>query len=83
MQHDWFMYHLRSIYTNRLEFPFKSDVEGSTYNQIISKPHHSRGIIVPEGTFVGCGIEEKKKIGRFPPHFPLPRRKQPNKHMAE
>ena len=23
MQHDWFMYHLRSTYKNRLEFPFK------------------------------------------------------------
>ena len=22
MQHDWFMYHLRSTYKNRLEFPF-------------------------------------------------------------
>ena len=23
MQHDWFMYHLRSTYKNRLDFPFK------------------------------------------------------------
>ena len=23
MQHDWFMYHLRSAYKNRLDFPFK------------------------------------------------------------
>ena len=22
MQHDWFMYHLRSTYTNRPDFPF-------------------------------------------------------------
>ena len=22
MQHDWFMYHLRSTYKNRLDFPF-------------------------------------------------------------
>ena len=24
MQHDWFMYHLRSTYKNRLDFPFKT-----------------------------------------------------------
>ena len=24
MQHDWFMYHLRSTYKNRLDFPFKA-----------------------------------------------------------
>ena len=23
MQHDWFMYHLRSTYKNRPDFPFK------------------------------------------------------------
>ena len=42
MQHDWFMYHLRSTYKNRLDFPFKgilyqcfhfkkSELHGSMY----------------------------------------------------
>ena len=26
MQHDWFMYHLRSTYKNRLDFPFNKDI---------------------------------------------------------
>ena len=26
MQHDWFMYHLRSTYKNRLDFPFKTNL---------------------------------------------------------
>ena len=25
MQHDWFMYHLKSTYKNRLDFPFKAN----------------------------------------------------------
>ena len=29
MQRDWFMYHLRSNYKNRLEFPFKSFISES------------------------------------------------------
>ena len=28
MQHDWFMYHLRSTYKNRLDFPFNCDKWG-------------------------------------------------------
>ena len=35
MQHDWFMYHLRSIYKNRPDFPFNG-----TYN-ILYRDHWS------------------------------------------
>ena len=28
MQHDWFMYHLRSTYKNRLDFPFNPNLPG-------------------------------------------------------
>ena len=38
MQHDWFMYHLRSTYKNRLDFPFKDHLVSN-----ILTPHLIRG----------------------------------------
>ena len=35
MQHDWFMYHLRSTYKNRLDFPFKQ--QNAFNNGLIKK----------------------------------------------
>ena len=32
MQHDWFMYHLRSTYKNRLDFPFNDDDDDDDNN---------------------------------------------------
>ena len=33
MQHDWFMYYLRSTYKNRLDFPFKQILTYSVWFQ--------------------------------------------------
>ena len=38
MQHDWFMYHLRSTYKNRLDFPFKVTLLGITFFYKMSSP---------------------------------------------
>ena len=39
MQRDWFMYHLRSNYKNRLEFPFKFRLHHPKFSSV--QPHPS------------------------------------------
>ena len=41
MQHDWFMYHLRSTYKNRLDFPFKNKAQIA--RESINNPESFRG----------------------------------------
>ena len=40
MQHDWFMYHLRSTYENCLDFPFKRIMKGFSNVNIKWRLHH-------------------------------------------
>ena len=39
MQHDWFMYHLRSTYKNRLDFPFKCQNNDTSAIDIFVSQH--------------------------------------------
>ena len=55
MQHDWFMYHLRSTYKNRPDFPFKSNQVMISSLRPISGTNSGHSEIKPEDCWYSRG----------------------------
>ena len=61
MQHDWFMYHLRSTYKNRLDFPFNHSKNGLSY-RILSVISHFLVSTNTSGWFIDYSKETSMKF---------------------